>query len=125
PNLLIDFGPDLSGHSAAGSGQYQVARLGIHAHMVQPLKGQTNLSWIGARGNLEIVFQLTATAVEYQVDAVVYRFLLQPGVIWDVRTPLFRIVADVVVADASGGLQPIGRIPRMAAVELHSKYTHG
>src|SRR5215831_10168435 len=93
-------------------------------YLVQPVKGETNLPWIGARGNLEIVFQLTTMAVEDQIDAVVDTFLFQPGVVWNIRTPLFRVITDVVVAGASSRFQPIGRIPLMTAVELHSKCAH-
>src|SRR5215472_8555453 len=64
-DLLINPGPNLPGYCAVGRCQQQVARLGVHAHLVQPVKGQTDLPRIGSGRNLEVIFQLAATAVEH------------------------------------------------------------
>jgi len=67
------------------------------------------LRGVGARGDLEVVFELPLLSVENQIDAGVNLFITYAGKLRNVGTPLRAIVTDEVIALA---LQKIGPATR-------------
>ena len=64
------------------------------------IKLQLGLRRVGARRNLEIVFQLALASVEHQIDARINAVVANSGKLRNPRMPLPWIVADEVVAPA-------------------------
>src|SRR5205807_1113196 len=68
------------------------------------LEGELDGGGVGARGQLEVVFELVlVVAVEDEVDAGVEVGVLDGAVVDDVGDPPAGVAADVVVADAVHG----------------------
>src|SRR5438132_10205978 len=95
--------------------EQEVAAL-VDAHAIHTVERQTYLPGIGPGGDHKIVLQLAVVGVKQQVDAVVDLRCLHARIVWNVGTPCCWIVAEEVVAVASGRLHSSKCLPGRTAL---------
>src|SRR5262249_53337154 len=96
----------------------QLARL-INTIVSRPGKRKPDAPRIGARRDDEIVFELFLIATPDQIYAGIDVFVFDPRVIYDVRSPTPRIVAEKVVQSARQLIQPNNACLRIRANQSH------
>src|SRR5262249_26962303 len=80
-NLLIYIRLELPDFRAARQPHYQIARLGIYAHLFRSLEYHLNLLGIGARCNGEVIFQVSVMCIKNELDALVDIRNCEPAVL--------------------------------------------
>src|ERR1700719_2314531 len=88
-------------------------------------KAQPDLTWIGARSNPEVIFELPLIPVINQVDARINRSILHAGKLRNALMPFGRIVPDKIVALSRQWRISRNLSCRGGSLQAHANYRTG